>query len=67
MAEDADIAAHHFDSGLALPEALAGEESNEYLIGDREYRRNHAPDGHTVCVATTPINSSRNGLASHYG
>lgn len=67
MAEDADIVAHHFDSGVPWPEALAGDDFNTQILNDWSYRKGRTPPGHKMYVAITPINTTRDNLALYNG
>ena len=67
VAENADLAVHHFDDGVPWPEALAGTPYAADLEGELAARARFSPDGMPRFVALTPIAFERNGLAPYRG
>lgn len=67
LAKDADITAHHFDSGVPWQEALSDEPYHPNLIQEWEGRLLATPANHQIYVAITPIALLRNNLAPYRG
>ena len=63
----ADIIGFHFDGGVPWPEALNGEDFSNHLTNEWEGARDKKPSNHKLYVAITPLDISRENLASYWG
>ncbi len=61
-----DIIAHHIDSGIPWPEALASTAYPTAVESEITARLNNTPAGTPVYLAISPINSARDGVAGYW-
>lgn len=62
-----DVIAHHLDDGVPWPEAAAGDPYDPNVEANLGERLASTPPGMTIYLATTPLNSGRDGLADYWG
>jgi hypothetical protein len=67
FATDADLVAHHFDSGVPWVEALAGTPYHPNLMTEWQSRRDKTPANKKIYVSITPVNWGRTELATYRG
>ncbi len=62
-----DVIAHHIDNGVPWPEIAAGTPYHPNVESDLAERLSSTPSGMTIYLATSPINTGRDGLADYWG
>lgn len=64
--EHGDFIAHHLDTGVPWPEALAGADFPPLVAHEIESRRLRTPASETIYLAITPLSQFRDGLAAYW-
>ncbi|MCP4204579.1 MAG: hypothetical protein GY769_21940 [bacterium] len=64
--EHGDLIAHHLDTGVPWPEALAGSPYPPLVQNEIESRVVRTPDSQVVYLALTPLSQFRDGLAAYW-
>ena len=62
-----DFIAHHLDGGIPWEEALTGAAYSADVEAELSTRLDNTPAGQRTYLALSPLNGSRDGLASYWG
>jgi hypothetical protein len=65
LAHQTEIVNHHLDAGVPWQESLDGTAYDPNVLADWNFRKSLVMAGQKIYVSVTPLNASRNGLASY--